>query len=113
MSNVPHAPLAHSDLAYNYTAEAIFENLARCWDVAQAHGSKVLVLTVPEVAVGGGAAMQRIHGQRDELNRLIRNAQGGNMFGSLFHTLLASAAPLIPLRYMCAPCIFACPCHPG
>jgi len=76
-----HELLATSDLGYNYTAEAIFGNLAACWDVAQAHGSKVLVLTVPEVGVRGGAAMQRIHGQRDELNRLIRNAQGGNMFG--------------------------------
>ncbi|KLU89272.1 hypothetical protein MAPG_08246 [Magnaporthiopsis poae ATCC 64411] len=69
-----------NDLGYNHTAEAIFANLAKCWDVAQAHGSKVLVLTVPEVGVRGGPAMQRIHAQRDELNRLIRNAQGGNIF---------------------------------
>ncbi|KAL8371070.1 hypothetical protein RB595_001091 [Gaeumannomyces hyphopodioides] len=69
-----------NDLAYNRTAEAIFENLSKCWGVAQAHGSKVLVLTVPEVGVEGGAAMQRINARRDELNRLIKNAQGGNIY---------------------------------
>ncbi|KAL8417486.1 hypothetical protein RB594_001234 [Gaeumannomyces avenae] len=66
-----------NDLAYNRTAEAVFENLSKCWGVAQAHGSKVLVLTVPEVGVTGSAL---VNSRRDELNRLIKNAEGGNIY---------------------------------
>ncbi|TLS24576.1 hypothetical protein PpBr36_08817 [Pyricularia pennisetigena] len=64
-----------NDLARQYSPETIFDNLKRCWDLALSHGSKVLVLTVPEVGV-----RSRADEMRDKLNDMIRKAQGGNIY---------------------------------
>lgn len=63
-----------NDLARQYSPETIFENLKRCWDVALANGSKVLILTVPEAGV-----RSRADDKRDKLNDMIRKAQGGKI----------------------------------
>ncbi|KAL5940610.1 hypothetical protein ACKVV1_008276 [Pyricularia oryzae] len=67
-----------NDLARQYSPETIYDNLRRCWDLALSHGSKVLVLTVPEVGV-----RSRADEMRDKLNDMIRKAQGAVPYWSL------------------------------
>lgn len=71
----PQLHCCSSDLARQYSPETIYDNLRRCWDLALSHGSKVLVLTVPEVGV-----RSRADEMRDKLNDMIRKAQGGSMY---------------------------------
>ncbi|ERS96156.1 GDSL-like lipase/acylhydrolase [Sporothrix schenckii 1099-18] len=69
-----------NDLAINSRPETIFEHLERTWSFAKLRKTKVLALTVPEVAIQRrpGGPVNRINKRRDELNSLILGYTSSN-----------------------------------
>jgi hypothetical protein len=66
-----------SDLAYGWSPEQIAENLEKTWNVALAHKSKVLALTIPEAGVKG-AVKERLDAKRNAINKILRNFRRPN-----------------------------------
>lgn len=71
-----------NDLAINARPEAIFENLERTWSFAKLRKTKVLALTVPELAVltRPGGPINRVNERRNELNSLILGYTSPNLY---------------------------------
>lgn len=67
-----------NDLAHGVSAEALFEDLKRVWDVPLSHKSKVLALTIPEAGVTG-ARGRKINETRREVNDLIKGYKRENL----------------------------------
>jgi hypothetical protein len=67
-----------NDLAHGVSAEALFEDLKRVWDVPLSHKSKVLALTIPEAGVTG-ARGRKINETRREVNELIKGYKRENL----------------------------------
>lgn len=66
-----------NDLGWGIPPEDIFRKLKDVWDVALRRGTKVLALTVPEVAVTG-KARERLDARRNALNDLIKGYKRDN-----------------------------------
>lgn len=77
---VPLTNTGNSDLGSNVPPDKIFENLERTWSYAERRKSKVLALTVPDVAsTSKSRYMVMIRERRNRLNALIMGYTSPNL----------------------------------
>ncbi|KAL1854075.1 hypothetical protein VTK73DRAFT_8813 [Phialemonium thermophilum] len=67
-----------NDIAIGVEAETIYESLKKVWSVALTHGTRVLALTVPDVAMQPSPRTARVDATRKKLNDLIKGHKQEN-----------------------------------
>lgn len=82
-----------NDLAINARPEAIFENLERTWAFAKMRKTKVLALTVPDLAIltRPGGPVNRVNERRNELNNMILGYTSQNFYAFDFQKTFSYA----------------------
>jgi len=82
-----------NDLAYGRTAEVVFEELKKVYQVALDHGANVLALTVPEAYSDelSTATTQSLNERRATLNRMILEHVAERYYAMDLHSMLPNS----------------------